>query len=70
MAISQIYRYLASDQPRKLPIGHIVPRDPWGESYGDTSESAIGVVIPTIKVFILLPFGESLCNRIKKEKYK
>ena len=66
MAISQIYQYLASDQPWESPIGHIVPRDPWGESHGDSSESAIGVVIPTIEVFILLPFGESLCNRIKK----
>ena len=63
-AIKIIYDYLLSSQPWQMPIGHLVPRDPFYESCGDDSLLCIGVNIPQINVFVLLPFSKQLWERI------
>ena len=64
LATKIIYDYLTSNKPWKSPIGHLIPRDPFYESRGDASHLCIGVTIPQIKVFVLLPFSEALRKRI------
>ena len=66
-AIGVIYDYLRSGKPWQSPIGHLIPRDPAGESKGDASHCAIGVVNEKLKCFLLLPYSKELFLRIKNE---
>ena len=63
-AIGIIYNYLTSSLKWESPIGHLIPRDPFYESRGDASFCCIGVTIPEIKVFVLIPFSKELRQRI------
>ena len=67
-AIGVIYNYLKSGKPWQSPIGHLIPRDPAGESKGDASHCAIGVVNEKLKCFLLLPYSKELFLRIKNEE--
>jgi hypothetical protein len=60
-----IYDYLKNDLPWEMPIGHIVPRDYAVVSWGDASHHAIGVYIPCLKAWCLVPFSKHLVHRIK-----
>ena len=59
-SIKLIYNYLLSSARWESPIGHLIPRDPFIESQGDASYMCIGVTIPAIKVFVLLPFSREI----------
>jgi hypothetical protein len=48
-------QFLASKAKIVMLIGHIVPRDPAILAASDASIQGVGVVIPTIKVFCLIP---------------
>jgi len=64
-AIKVIYDFLVADNKWECPIGHLIPREMTSESYGDSSQLAIGVVSDDIKAIILLPFSKRLCNLLK-----
>ena len=59
-AIKIIYDYLLGSEKWESPIGHLIPRDPFFESQGDASYMCIGVTVPAIKVFVLLPFSREI----------
>ena len=63
-----LYKYLQSGAPWERPIGHIVPRVPNFISTGDASEKAIGVQIPRLKIWCILPFSKRLCDRIAADE--
>ena len=63
-SLQTIYKYVHSHQPWEQPIGHIVPRVPAFVATSDASTKAIGVHIPTIRAWCLIPFSAKLCNRI------
>ena len=66
-AIKVIYNYLLSSARWESPIDHLIPRDPFIESQGDASYIYIGVTIPAIKVFVLLPFSKEIQQCIINE---
>ena len=63
-----IYKYMKTNQPWEQPIGHIVERTPWSTSTSDASTKAIGVSIPAIRAWCLLPYSAELCSRIEAKK--
>ena len=67
-AIKIIYDFLLSSARWESPIGHLIPRDPFMESQGDASYMCIGVTIPAIKVFVLLPYSKEIRQRIINEE--
>ena len=67
-AIKIIYDYLLGPERWESPIGHLIPRDPFIESQGDASYMCIGVTIPAIKVFVLLPYSKEIRQRVINEK--
>ena len=64
LAVKIIYDYLLSTARWESPIGHLIPRDPFIQSHGDASLMCIGVTIPAIKVFVLLPFSKEMRQRV------
>ena len=63
-SLQTLYKYIHSRQPWEQPIGHIVPRTPTFVATSDASTKAIGVHIPTIRAWCLIPFGPELSNRV------
>ena len=63
-SLQTINKYVQSHQPWEQPIGHIVPRAPTFTATSDTSTKAIGVHIPSIRAWCLIPFSAKLCHWI------
>jgi hypothetical protein len=55
-----IYVYLSKGLPWEQPIGHVVERDPAFDLTTDSSEEAVGVCVPTIKVICIIPLSDGL----------
>ena len=69
--IKTIYYYMRDNEYWSTPIGHIIPREPCCQSFGDSSHCAIGLYIKKMKVIALIPFSKSLFQKIKsEEEYK
>jgi hypothetical protein len=66
--ITQVYDYIAQGRPWFTPIGHIVPRDPTFTCGGDACLHALGVIVPKLRIWCVLPFSEALSQRIKKRE--
>ena len=63
--------YLKRNKYWSTPIGHILPRTPCYQSFGDLSHCAIELYIRSMKVRALIPFSKGLFEKIKsKEEYK
>ncbi len=62
--IVTIYKYIKTNLPWETPIGHIIPRTPNFVSTSDASFKAIGVDIPHLRTWCLLPYGPALCTRL------
>ncbi|KAG7347847.1 hypothetical protein IV203_016552 [Nitzschia inconspicua] len=58
-----IYDYPKSGLPWEQPIGHVVKRDPAFAFSTDSSEEAVGVSIPTLKIISIIPLSEGLWKR-------
>jgi hypothetical protein len=58
-----IYGYLSKGLPWEQPIGHVVERDPAFDLTTDSSEEAVGVCVPTIKVICIIPLSDGLWKR-------
>jgi hypothetical protein len=63
LAIQMIYDYLQSGQPWEQKIGHIIPRDPFFYAASDASKQGTGLLIPTAKVYCLVPVNPDLADR-------
>ena len=63
--LTSIHTYIKADNPWEQPIGHIVARVPDATSFTDASHTAIGVTIPRLRVWCILPYTAALHARIK-----
>jgi hypothetical protein len=66
--LTRLYDRLITDLPWETHIGHIVDRDYAIRSTQDASHLAIGVQIPALKIFLLLPYSEKTVSLIKADK--
>ena len=59
-----IYKYIQSSQPWEMPIGHIVPRVPHFTATTDASTKAIGIDIPCIQTWCMIPYSAATYARV------
>ena len=67
-SLKRLYDRLITDLPWETHIGHIVDRDYAIQSTQDASHLAIGVQIPALKIFLLLPYSKKTVSQIKDDK--
>ena len=67
-AIGTTYNYLNGSLKWESPFGHLIPRGSFYKSRGDASFCCIGVTIPKIKFFVLLPFSKELRQQILNQE--
>ena len=63
-----LFEHLKAGRSWQCPIGHLIPRDPACESFGDASYHGIGVVNHHLKAIIVLPFRKELHMRMHEKK--
>jgi hypothetical protein len=64
-AVRTLYKYLHSREPWEQLIGHIIDRSPSIEGASDASHDAIGVALPSLRLWCILPLGPALQARTK-----
>ena len=66
--LKRLYDRLVTDLPWETHIGHIVDRDYAIRSTQDASHLAIGVQIPALRIFLLLPYSAKTVSQIKVDR--